>query len=582
MSKRLRFVVLLLVLAVGAVFLYPTINWYFMVGQDMKDIASGSREQIKIYAQQQAKDDATALAGLASDEPASTVPEAYDYIIPVAEENLRLLGRDVPGTWTVSEVLSAFRNRDELARSMEDHYRQQVMDLKNLKKRIIQLGLDLSGGMRVVLEADQASLAERLGSNPSEEELSDAIDLALEILTNRIDQFGVTEPVIRKEEGSGRIIVELPGDNDPERVNAFLMGKGSLNLQLVDDEATSQFLEFQQQYRTQNAIDWNPEFSEAPEFIAEGTEIRPYVQRDQYGIDQVVRYIVTREGSEAVVDGSTITEAQVGRHPITGRPTVNFVLNQEGADKFQPLTRDNVGTSLAIVMDGKVRAYAQISEEIPTGQVMIQGFDLEDANDISRVLRTAALPVDLEIISLQQVGASLGEDAIQSGIRAIGLGFALVIVFMILYYLGSGLVATLGLLVNMVMVIAFLSAFNLTLTLTSIAGLILTVGMAVDANVIIFERIKEEFRLGKSAGASIQAGYQKAFWTIMDANLTTFIAALFLSYLGTGPVQGFAVTLAVGIVFSVFSALFVTRLFFDFGTDVLKGSKLSISWRLKQ
>jgi preprotein translocase subunit SecD len=245
------------------------------------------------------------------------------------------------------------------------------------------------------------------------------------------------------------------------------------------------------------------------------------------------------------------------------------------------MSRDNVGTSLAIVMDGKVRAYAQISEEIPGGQVMMQGFDLEDANDISRVLRTAALPVDLEIISLQQVGASLGEDAIQAGIQAILLGFALVIVFIILYYLGSGLVATVGLMINMFMIIAFLSAFNLTLTLTSIAGLILTVGMAVDANVIIFERIKEEFRLGKSAGASIQAGYQKAFWTIMDANLTTFIAALFLSYLGTGPVQGFAVTLAVGIVFSVFSALFVTRLLFDFGTDVLKSPKLSISWRLK-
>jgi preprotein translocase subunit SecD len=581
MSKRLRFVVLLVVLAVGAVFLYPTVNWYFMVDQDMKDIAAGSREQIKIYVQQQAKDDATALAGLASSEPDSMVPEEYRYITSVAAENLRLVDRDVPRDWTVSAVLSAFQNRDELARAMEDQYRQQVLELKNQKKRIIQLGLDLSGGMRVLLEADQESLAERIGKDPSDEELTDAIDLALEILTNRIDQFGVTEPVIRREEGSNRIIVELPGDNDPERVNAFLMGKGSLNLQLVDDDATDQLLEFQQQYRTQNAIDWNPDFAPVPDFVAAGTEVRPYVQRDQYGIDQVVRYIVTRETDEAVLDGSTITEAQVSRHHITGRPTVNFVLNQEGADKFQPMSRDNVGTSLAIVMDGKVRAYAQISEEIPGGQVMMQGFDLEDANDISRVLRTAALPVDLEIISLQQVGASLGEDAIQAGIQAILLGFALVIVFIILYYLGSGLVATVGLMINMFMIIAFLSAFNLTLTLTSIAGLILTVGMAVDANVIIFERIKEEFRLGKSAGASIQAGYQKAFWTIMDANLTTFIAALFLSYLGTGPVQGFAVTLAVGIVFSVFSALFVTRLLFDFGTDVLKSPKLSISWRLK-
>jgi preprotein translocase subunit SecD len=191
------------------------------------------------------------------------------------------------------------------------------------------------------------------------------------------------------------------------------------------------------------------------------------------------------------------------------------------------------------------------------------------------------MPVDLRILNQQAVGASLGEDSVQQGLRAIALGFALVIVFMLIWYKGAGVVSDLALILNLVFIVAILSAFNLTLTLTSIAGIILTVGMAVDANVIIFERIKEEYRLGKTPEASVKAGFRKAFWTIMDANITTFIAALVLSQLGTGPVQGFANTLAVGIVSSMFTALFVSRLVFDFSVEQLGVKKLSIGWRLR-
>ena len=198
---------------------------------------------------------------------------------------------------------------------------------------------------------------------------------------------------------------------------------------------------------------------------------------------------------------------------------------------------------------------------------------------MSTVLRTAALPVDLEIVNQQIVGASLGEQAIQLGLYSIGAGMALVLLFMVVVYKGAGCIADIALLLNLFFILAMLSAFNLTLTLTSIAGIILTVGMAVDANVIIFERIKEEYRLGKGAAASVRAGFEKAFWTVTDANVTTFIAAIFLSLIGTGAVQGFAVTLAVGIASSMFTALVVTRLFFDFSTQVLKRSKLSIAWR---
>jgi preprotein translocase subunit SecD len=191
------------------------------------------------------------------------------------------------------------------------------------------------------------------------------------------------------------------------------------------------------------------------------------------------------------------------------------------------------------------------------------------------------MPVDLVVESYQSIGATLGEDAIRAGVRAIILGFALVMVFMASYYKGAGFIADLALILNLFFIVSILSVFNLTLTLTSIAGIILTVGMAVDANVIIFERIKEEYRLGKSPRSAISTGFKKAFWTIMDANITTFIAAIFLSQLGSGPIKGFAVTLAVGIISSIFTALFVSRLIFEFFAEVLKRDRLSISWRIK-
>jgi preprotein translocase subunit SecD len=271
----------------------------------------------------------------------------------------------------------------------------------------------------------------------------------------------------------------------------------------------------------------------------------------------------------------------VGREALTSQPTVNFVLDREGSEIFANLTRDNVGKSLAIVLDNKVRTYAIINSEIPSGQVQITGFDLDEADNIATVLRTAALPVDLNIVNQQAVGASLGADAVQAGLRSFGIGFALVIIFMIVYYWGAGLIADLALIMNLFFIVSLLSVFNLTLTLTSIAGIILTVGIAVDANVIIFERIKEEYRLGKSPQAAVKAGFQKAFQTIMDANITTFVAALFLSQLSSGPVQGFAITLAVGIVSSMFTALFLSRLVYDFGTDVLRRSRLSLGWGVR-
>ena len=235
---------------------------------------------------------------------------------------------------------------------------------------------------------------------------------------------------------------------------------------------------------------------------------------------------------------------------------------------------------MAVVMDGKVKSVATINEPIRQ-DVQISGFSQSEASDLAIVLRTAALPIELVVSSQQAVGATLGEDAVSAGLEAIAIGLALVVVFMFIYYSLSGLVANLALILNLIMMLAILSAFKFTLTLTSIAGLILTLGMAVDANVIIFERIKEELKFGKSPQVSIKTGFGKAFWTIMDANITTIIAALVLSQLGSSAVKGFANTLAIGIISSLFTALFVSHLIFDAAVTDREGAKLQITWRKK-
>jgi preprotein translocase subunit SecD len=386
----------------------------------------------------------------------------------------------------------------------------------------------------------------------------------------------VTEPSIRLQD-KNRIVIELPGDNDPERVHAFLMGKGSLYFHIVDDQATQKLIQYQADHPT-----WDPKYDPIPSLVPPQDQVAEYVTKDQYGIDQHVRWIVIhKDVAKYGLDGQYITNAEVGRDPLTNQPVVNFTLNSVGATKFDILTRDNVGKSMAVVLDGKVVSYANIREEIPNGSVQISGLDQQQAQNLSIVLRTASLPVNLTIVNQNVVGATLGAAAIHAGLQASLLGFILVVLFMLAYYKGAGLIADIELFLNLFFMVSILSVFNLTLTLTSIAGLVLTVGMAVDANVIIYERIKDEMRFGKSASASVKAGFAKAFWTIMDSNITTLIAAIFLSQLGTGPVQGFAVTLAVGIVSSMFTSLFISRLIYDFLLDVVKVKGLSISWRMR-
>lgn len=573
MSKRFRLLIILVVLAVAGAFLYPTFQWYFLFAPQQRHLALSSNQQIRFYSQSHALADLKKLIDLASAHSDQVISGSESYIIAAAKKNYQLEGKPLPKRWTAEAVLGGFTNRQEAYNAIQDHFRREVLALKSDRGDIMQLGLDLSGGMSVLLRADMSSLAKKLGHAPTEQDRQQAMARTMEILNNRIDKFGVTEPVIRQE-GNDQIAIEIPGPANPERVHTFLTGKGSLTFHIEDGQATAAI----QSYIANHPGDaFNAEGQlKDPSLLPAGDAVYGFYKQDKYGVDQLVNYVVLKK--EIGLDGGHITGAQVGTDPVTNQPIITFSLDPEGADIFYKLTSSNVGKDLAIVLDGKVKAAARIQEAI-RGNVQMTGFARDEANNLAIVLRTASMPVDLVVESQQAIGASLGADAIHQGLLALAAGFLLVVVFMAGYYRVAGLIADLELVLDLIIMVAILSAFNFTLTLTSMAGLILTIGMAVDANVLIYERMKEELNVGKSYEASIRAGFRKAFWTIMDTHVTALVAAVFLSQLGTGAVQGFAYTLAAGIVCSLFTALFVSRLIFDFFLETLHLKKVAIDWR---
>jgi preprotein translocase subunit SecD len=405
----------------------------------------------------------------------------------------------------------------------------------------------------------------------------DAMAQAIETLTGRIDKFGLTSPVIRQQ-GEDRIYIEIPGAADSESVNTIIMGKGILNFRLVDEDETNKFKSY---YAVNRANTFTADGKlKDPSIISDDCEVFGLYRKDDYGLDERIDYLVVKK--EIALDGKHVTKAIVTSDQTTNQPEVNFILDSEGAEIFADFTSKNVNKRLAIVSDDKIKSAATIRQAITGGSVSLSGgFSVDEAQNIQKVLQTAWLEVPLEVESQQVVGASLGDEAIRQGMMALAVGLALVLGFMLVFYLGAGFNAVVAQILNMYITFAVLSAFNLTLTLSSIAGMILTVGMSVDANVIIFERIKEELRLGKSRAVALNMGFENAFWAIMDSNITTFIAAAFLSQLGTGSIQGFAVSLAIGVCSSVFTALFVSRLMFDFNTDVMRKKNISIGWGIK-
>jgi len=367
-----------------------------------------------------------------------------------------------------------------------------------------------------------------------------AVEQALETIRNRVDQFGVTEPDISPQ-GSDRILIQLPGIKDPQRALRLIGRTALLEFRLVDDERS-----------LQEALKGN---------VPKG-DIILYQRRQEPETGRVSK-VPFLLNEKTLMTGEVLKDAQV-RFDDFNQPYVALEFDPRGAKMFDRITAKNVRKRLAIILDSNVYSAPVIQERISGGRAQITGtFDLKDAHDLAIVLRAGALPAPVKILENRSVGPSLGRDLIDKGLKSIIIGGILVVLFMVVYYKISGAIADLALILNLILIMGALAGLRATLTLPGIAGIILTIGMAVDANVLIFERIREELRLGKPPRAAIDGGYSKAFLTIIDANVTTLIAAVVLFQFGTGPVKGFAVTLSIGIVASLFTALFVSRVIFD-------------------
>ncbi|MBQ7269936.1 MAG: protein translocase subunit SecDF [Bacteroidales bacterium] len=554
---------------------------------------------------------------------------------------------------------------------------------KDVQAKEINLGLDLKGGMNVMLQVQLEDLVKALASNASDPEFvtalaqakersvnsqSDLITLFAEeyskvsggkrlaqvfgtyemrdkikpestddevlsvvkaeaesaisnsfnVLRNRIDRFGVTQPSIQKLGNTGRILVELPGVKEPERVRKLLQGTASLEfwttftsteISQYLSEANSLIAQMQHEDAAEDeelseeelARRANPLFSvlqpanpgqsacigyaaavdtaQVDRYLAMPqvadlfpAEFRPMwsVKPASYlGSDNIFELVAikaaTRDG-KAPLDGSAVVDARVSypQQRGTGNPTVSMSMNAEGANTWARLTKENIGRQIAIVLDGTVYSYPVVNSEISGGNSEISGnFDVEEATDLVNVLKSGKLPAPATIVQEQVVGPSLGAESIRAGLISFIIAFILVLLYMILFYQGAGLVADIALLTNVLLLFGTLASFGAVLTLPGIAGLVLTMGMAVDANVIIYERVKEELAAGKGLGKAIADGYSNAYSAIIDGQVTTLLTGFVLFLFGSGPVKGFATTLIIGIVTSVITSIFITRLIFD-------------------
>ncbi len=553
--------------------------------------------------------------------------------------------------------------------------------IRDNREKRMKLGLDLQGGMYLVMEVNTAKLLEKLVKNPDDdfkaylsaaaeeaklsdaevvgllaakikadgkrlsryfgsiredddaimarlqEQEADAVTRAIEIINNRVNQYGVSEPNIQKQ-GSRRIIVELPGVAKKEEAKRLLQGSALLEFKLVkeseftipimnriDEVLATQFKnnkdsssvsdttntqdlseeEFAQQHPFYSVALINPQSPYADAFVKESekNKVIAYLRRPEVKnvIPDNVEFLfdakpfTTQEGEkifklylvnkEAELTGGVIVDAMANIDPQTTEPIVTMQMNSEGGREWARITGSNINKRCAIILDAAVYSAPTIQGKIPGGSSRITGMgDMNEAKLLQIVLKAGALPAPVDIIEERTVGPSLGQDSINKGFNSTMIGFFLVAIFMIFYYKKSGVVSDLALFVTIIIIMGILAGFHATLTLPGIAGIILTIGMAVDANVLIFERIREELETGKTAKAAVESGYSNSYSAILDSNITTFFTGIILYQFGSGPVQGFALTLMIGIVASLFSAFVVTRIIFDI--MVAKGSKINI------
>jgi len=565
-----------------------------------------------------------------------------------------------------------------------EYRRANFADLNSTREKSLKLGLDLQGGMHVTLEVQVEKLIRALAndtdaafdevltlaakdaqesnisvidafvqefekkdpdarlsryfrndnagvtrrSNNGEvaqylrSQADDAVSRAIEIIRDRVDRYGVTEPSIFKQ-GTRRIVVEMPGIDEPDRIRGLLKGTARLEFHLMAEPTDLQrslqrILEYYEVGLDSTQTDstsltpadstFDPESLIAGEENSTGNKLRDVMQPLGQGVifgsvseqdtsavnrllsDPRVQAMLpagvdlmytaspeqtTEDGHEVFyllgvrhdieLDGSVITDARVEFDQFTNQPEVSMTMNSEGARTWSRLTGANVGRQVAIVLDGYVYSYPIVNERIPSGRSSINGLDSRaEATDIVTVLKSGALPAPVQIVEEFTVGPSLGHASIRAGFKSVMVGLLLVALFMIFYYRSGGVIADLALILNLIFILGILAGFKATLTLPGIAGVVLTIGMAVDANVLIFERIREEQAGGKTLKAAISGGHSKAFSAIFDANITTFFVGVILYSFGVGPIQGFAVTLMAGILSSMFTAIVFTRIIFDY------------------
>ncbi len=474
--------------------------------------------------------------------------------------------------------------------------------LAKLRKQAIHLGLDLQGGLQLLLEVDKSKL--------SAAEAKDAVERAREIINNRIDQFGVAEPLIQIE-GTDRITVQLPGLTDRSRAIDLIGKTALLEFKLVRS-AEEQRVLFQRldSWLASRGISGTSDTALARTPLSglmldqgffRDVDV-PNVQRllATPGLDSLIQgdtevlwgseneahvgvtgrsLYVLKKTSEMTGGSVASAEAQVGLDQTNpGAWGVSMKMTPRGRADFARVTGNYVGKQLAIILDGVVQSAPFIRDRIPSGDASITGgsIDVNTARDLAIVLRAGALPAPVRILEERTVGPSLGADSIHEGLTAALIGTLMVVAFMAIYYQLSGLVAIAALTLNLLYLIAAMAYFGATLTLPGIAGIVLTVGMAVDTNVLIFERVREELRHGKSIHESVRNGYDRAFRTIFDAHSTTLISALFLFQFGTGPIKGFAVTLSIGLLANLFTAVLFTRMIYDLWLGRGKVERLSI------
>ncbi len=499
--------------------------------------------------------------------------------------------------------------------SMADDERE-AMELKSpgqlvdLKKRSLNLGLDLQGGIHLVLEVKTEGM--------EQQEAQDAVAQAQEVIRNRVDQFGVAEPTIQRQ-GENRIIIELPGVQDVQRAKDLVGQTALLEFQLLEPaEDRTRLIQRIDQVLAPQEEEEEEEEDLLLSSTAESTPLSSMLSgagedltvsgRDLQRVKNLLNTPEARELIPADVEflfsskpagaegnefyflylvrkrpemtGHMIQDAFVSIGQVVeymGQPIVNFSTTDEGVRLFSRITGSHIGERMAIVLDESVYSAPTIQNKISEGRGIITGSGTqEEAKDLAIVLRAGALPAEVEIIEDRTVGPSLGRDSIEQGKTAAIYSMVLVVIFMVLYYRAAGLIADCALLLNMLFIMAVLAGFHATLTLPGIAGIILTIGMAVDANVLIFERIREELRSGKTVRAAIDSGYGHALSAIIDANVTTFLVGIVLYQFGTGPIRGFALTLCIGIISSLFTAFFVTRTIFELITRKSEQSSLSI------